>query len=214
MIAVFLGPPGSGKGTQAARLAKRFGFLHFDMGRSLREEIASGSKLGEKIRSYTDIGELVPISIIKEIIEKVLEDSSNESIILDGFPRSEEQADLLDDVLIRLGLDLKGVYFFRIGDNAIIDRITNRRYCPVCRKVYNLKSAPPLIDGKCDEDGSELVTRPDDNEDVIANRLDVYRRKTAPILARYRRKGKLTELDATLAIADIEKLLMEHIGLQ
>ena len=214
MIAVFLGPPGSGKGTQAARLAKRFGFLHFDMGRSLREEIASGSKLGEKIRSYTDIGELVPISIIKEIIEKVLEDSSNESIILDGFPRSEEQADLLDDVLIRLGLDLKGVYFFRIGDNAIIDRITNRRYCPVCRKVYNLKSAPPLIDGKCDEDGSELVTRPDDNEDVIANRLDVYKRETAPILARYRRKGKLTELDATLAIADIEKLLMEHIGLQ
>ncbi|MCD6118812.1 nucleoside monophosphate kinase [bacterium] len=214
MIAVFLGPPGSGKGTQAARLAKRFGLLHFDMGRSLREEIASGSKLGEKIRSYTDIGELVPISIIKEIIEKVLEDSSNESIILDGFPRSEEQADLLDDVLIRLGLDLKGVYFFSIGDNAIIDRITNRRYCPVCRKVYNLKSAPPLIDGKCDEDGSELVTRPDDNEDVIANRLDVYRRKTAPILARYRRKGKLTELDATLAIADIEKLLMEHIGLQ
>jgi len=98
----------------------------------------------EKIRSYTDIGELVPISIIKEIIEKVLEDSSNESIILDGFPRSEEQADLLDDVLIRLGLDLKGVYFFSIGDNAIIDRITNRRYCPVCRKVYNLKSAPPM----------------------------------------------------------------------
>jgi adenylate kinase len=214
MIAIFLGPPGSGKGTQAAMLAERYNLLHFDMGRALRDEIASGSDLGSEIRKYTDLGELVPISVIKMIVEKTLRTKGEVKIILDGFPRSQEQADLLDSVLIDLGTSLDGACYFNLDDSIIVERIVNRRFCPVCKSVYNILFAPPKREGICDRDGELLTTRLDDNETVVKNRLNVYRRETEPILNRYREAGLLNEIDASDDIDDVRKRLENILRLQ
>lgn len=204
MIAVFLGPPGSGKGTQAARLAERYGVVHFDMGRSLREESATGSGVGKTIKTYTDRGELVPLPIIKMIILKALKGAFEKNIILDGFPRSKEQAQLLDAVLSEYGANLDFALYFQIDERVLVNRIVNRRQCPVCKRVYNLSSAPPIQETVCDIDGAELEKRPDDNEKVIMNRFRVYQRETQPILELYRASGKLKEVDAATEIEVLE----------
>ena len=214
MITVFLGPPGSGKGTQAAVLSDRFGLLHFDMGRALRDEIAGGSDLGHSIRTFTDAGELVPIEIIGLIIEKVFQNPGLSGVILDGFPRSVEQVDLLDGILARTGLCLDDVYYFNLDDGIIIERIVNRRFCPKCKRVYNLLSAKPAVESVCDVDGAELATRSDDMADVVANRIAVYRRETEPIVNRYRVANLLVEIDATQEIEGITKELERRMELR
>ncbi len=207
MIAIFLGPPGSGKGTQAAMLAKRYNLLHFDMGRSLREETASGSELGKEISKFTDVGELVPITTIRSIVEKTLHSQEESQVILDGFPRSDEQADLLDNILREADKKLDGAFYFNLDDSVIIERLVNRRFCPVCKTLYNLISAPPMIEGICNKEGAVLATRPDDNASVIMNRLSVYRKETEPILTRYRSANLLSEIDASMDIQFIKSHL-------
>lgn len=214
MIAIFLGPPGSGKGTQAAMLAERYDLLHFDMGRVLREEIASGSELGIEIRKFTDTGALVPISIIRVIVEKTLRSQENNQVVLDGFPRSDEQADLLDDVLRETNKKLDGAFYFNLDDSVIIERLVNRRFCPVCKTVYNLVTAPPKFEGICDKEGAVLATRPDDNASVIMKRLSVYRMETEPILTRYRSADLLSEIDASLDIQVIKTHLESLLRLK
>lgn len=204
MIAVFLGPPGSGKGTQAARLAERYGVTHFDMGRSLREEVSTGSGLGKTIKTYTDKGELVPLPIIKMIILKALKGAFDKNVVLDGFPRSSEQAELLDTVLSEFGVNLDCVLYFSIDERELVNRIVNRRHCPACKRVYNLVFAPPIQEGICDVDGTELAQRRDDSEKVIMNRFRVYQRETQPILERYRTAGKLKEIGAAKRIDALE----------
>lgn len=204
MIAVFLGPPGSGKGTQAARLAERYGVTHFDMGRSLREEVSTGSGLGKTIKTYTDKGELVPLPIIKMIILKALKGAFDRNVVLDGFPRSSEQAELLDTVLSEFGVNLDCVLYFSIDERELVNRIVNRRHCPACKRVYNLVFAPPIQEGICDVDGTELAQRRDDSEKVIMNRFRVYQRETQPILERYRTAGKLKEIGAAKGIDALE----------
>ncbi len=214
MIAIFLGPPGSGKGTQAARLAGRYGVTHFDMGRSLREEVSTGSGLGKTIKTYTDKGELVPLPIIKMIILKALKGAFEKNVILDGFPRSSEQAVLLDTVLNEFGVNLDYVLYFNIDERELVNRIVNRRHCPVCKRVYNLVYAPPIQEGICDVDGSELAQRKDDSEKVIMNRFRVYQRETQPILERYRGAGKLREVNAAQEIGTLELEVAGVLGLK
>ncbi|MEP0813871.1 MAG: nucleoside monophosphate kinase [bacterium] len=214
MISVFLGPPGCGKGTQAARLAASHGLRHFDMGRTLRDEIESGSSLGKTIKTFTNKGELVPLPIIRMVVDKQLKENPEQNTILDGFPRSPEQAILLDEVLASQGKVLDCVVYFRMDERALIRRIVNRRYCPSCGRVYNLLYASPAQPGICDDDGTDLVQRPDDNEAVLMKRFRVYQRETEPILEKYRAEGKLCEVDAGRSIEEIEKELVERLKLE
>jgi adenylate kinase len=173
------------------------------MGRALRDEIGSGSELGGRIRKYTDAGELVPIEITGMIIEKVLSNHGNSGVILDGFPRSIEQADLLDRILGETSNSLGGAFYLNLDDDVIVERIVNRRFCPRCKRVYNLQSAKPEVENRCDVDGEELATRSDDKAEIVANRLAVYRRETEPIVRRYRGTGLLVEIDATRNVDEI-----------
>jgi adenylate kinase len=214
MIAVFLGPPGSGKGTQAATLAERLGFVHFDMGGELRKEARSGSSLGKTIASFTDRGELVPIEVIKRIVGRFFSERDRKSVILDGFPRSVKQAQVLEEILAKLGKSVNLVVYFDISEERLVERIVNRRYCPACNRVYNLLSKRPARDEVCDEDGAALTRRADDDEAVVRNRIRVYERETRPMVEYYRLLGKLVTLDASKGVSEAQSELEGYFKIE
>ena len=185
MIIVFLGPPGSGKGTQAGILSREHDFRHFDAGSLLRAEVESGSELGEEIAGYINQGRLVPIEIIGRITHKFLAERQAARTMFDGFPRNLEQAALLTSSLRELGQELDHVLYLHIDEDDLLQRIVNRRVCRNCRRIYNLVSNPPQQ--PCSETGKEceLYQREDDSEDVFGRRLRIYLEETVPILRYY-----------------------------
>lgn len=197
MNLVFLGPPGSGKGTQAVRLSKALGLVHLSTGDALREAVKNGTTLGKQAESYMRKGELVPDSLIIGLIDERINNGTLRSgFILDGFPRTVPQAESLKAMLAkhRIGLDL--AVLLRVTDEEIVRRLSGRFYCPVCNAGYNYPAHLPKKQGVCDDDDTPLARRPDDEEAVVRNRLDVYKRQTQPIEAYYRREGLLTEVEA------------------
>ncbi|MBN2083031.1 adenylate kinase [bacterium] len=212
MIIVFLGPPGSGKGTQADILHDNHGFFHFDTGSRLRAEIASGSELGQRIASFTNAGKLVPIEIIKEMILKFLREADAERIMFDGFPRNLAQAEVLDEGLKEYGDDLDYAVYLEIDEDNLLARIVNRRFCSKCGEIYNLISKPPKQAGICDNDGAELTQRKDDTEEVFGTRLKVYLEETKPVLDYYRQAGKLHTIDGDYDIEDVSRAVAELLG--
>jgi adenylate kinase len=212
MIIVFLGPPGSGKGTQAQMLDDEYGFLHFDTGSLLRTEVASGSDLGIRIGEYINQGLLVPLDVIRELLLKFFRTTDAKRIMLDGFPRNLDQAKVLDEGLSLLGDDLDHVFYLHVEPQALLERIINRRFCPTCGAIYNLKSEPPTTAGICDHDQSALVQRKDDTEAVFSNRLQVYLEQTLPLLDYYKQRGLLRELDGTLSVEDISAGIVAQLG--
>ena len=212
MIIVFLGPPASGKGTQADYLHDHHGFLHFDTGSRLREEIASGSELGERIATFTNAGELVPIDIIKEMILKFLRTTAVDRIMFDGFPRNLDQAKVLADGLAETGQQLHCAVFLHIDEDSLLERIINRRFCSECGEIYNLVSRPPREEGKCDLDGAALIQREDDREDVFSTRLRVYLEETLPVLDYYREQGLLRQVDGDWDIDDVSVAIKDLLG--
>lgn len=212
MIIVFLGPPGSGKGTQAQMLDDEYGFYHFDTGSLLRAEVKSNSDLGVRIGQYINQGQLVPIDIIRELLLKFFRTTKAERIMLDGFPRSLEQAHVLDEGLAELGDDLDFAFYLHVEQAALLERIIYRRCCPTCGAIYNIKTEPPVTPGICDHDGAALVQRKDDTEEVFVNRLHVYLEQTMPLLDYYRGRGVLHELDGDLAVEAISAQIVEILG--
>jgi len=210
-VVVLLGPPASGKGTQAARFAEKHGFLHFDMGSALRAEAERGSPLSAEIRSFTDAGRLVPTSIVREIVLNALEDRPDASFVLDGFPRSMEQAHMLDGVLVVTGRKLSGVVLIDLPEEVIVQRIVNRRHCPECGRVYNLLSQPPKDDERCDDDGAALEQRRDDTPEVLAERLRVYHEQTEPIIEHYGQAGLLTRIDGAQPIEEVSRQMEDAV---
>jgi len=197
MNLVFLGPPGSGKGTQAGRLSKELGLVHVSTGDVLREAVKNGTTLGKQAESYMRKGELVPDSLIIGLIDERINNGSLRSgFILDGFPRTVPQAESLKAMLAKhqIGLDL--AVLLRVTDDEIVRRLSGRFYCPVCNAGYNYPAHLPRKSGVCDHDDTPLARRPDDEEAVVRNRLDVYKRQTQPIEDYYRREGLLTEVEA------------------
>ena len=201
---VFLGPPGAGKGTQAKRLAKDLGLVHISTGDILREAVKNQTPLGRKAKEYMDRGELVPDDLIIALIEEVM--PSEGGVIFDGFPRTIAQAEALDEMLNRKGLKLDAVILFDVPDEVVVERLSGRRVCPGCGAVYHMKFNPPKKDEICDRCGTELIQREDDREEVVRNRLEVYRKQTAPLVEYYKRKGILIRLDAS---GDIEEVYQE-----
>jgi len=187
MRVVLMGPPGAGKGTQAKRLAETFDMAHLSSGDILRAERRSGSELGRKLKSYMDAGELVPDAIVVEIMARAISAQPGEQgLLLDGFPRTVAQADALDEQLVSLGRPLEAVLLIDVPDEVIVERITGRRSCPECGRVYHEKYLPPAKKGVCDACGVPLVQRADDTDEVVRQRLESYRAQTAPVIEHYR----------------------------
>jgi adenylate kinase len=197
MIAVLLGPPGAGKGTQAKRSAQKMAALHLSSGDILRAEKAAGTELGKKATGYMDRGELVPDSLIIEMMLVKMTQERGKSILLDGFPRTLAQAEALDGGLTRHGLKIDRVINIEVPDGEIERRMSGRRSCAACGAVYHVEFAPPKATGKCDKDGSELVQRNDDKPEVVRKRLLTYHQQTQPLVDYYSKQGLVRDVDGT-----------------
>ncbi len=218
MRVVLLGAPGAGKGTHCKRIADRYGVAHLSSGDILRRERAAGTELGKKAQSYMDAGALVPDDLIVEMMTQAVRDASA-GYVLDGFPRTVNQAEVLDQSLAAQKTGIDTVIDLRVSDGVVLERITGRRSCPKCGAVYHVKNMPPKVPGVCDRDGTALVQRPDDTEEVVRNRLETYYRQTAPVVDYYRARRTVLEMDAdgdadTVAALIFQKLdpLMEKKG--
>jgi len=197
MIIVLLGPPGSGKGTQAELISRELGFFKIAIGDIFREMIENGDEMGKAISDYLKNGLLVPDEFVLKMVKKKIEESVNtDYIIFDGFPRNVNQVDLFNKFLNSLGKKVNMVIYFDTPFSIISQRLSNRRVCPECGAVYNMVTSPPRNDNKCDKCGATLIQRNDDREDVIKKRFEVYERETVPLIDYYKEKGLLVKIDA------------------
>jgi len=210
---VLLGAPGSGKGTQAERIAPAFGLPHISTGDILRGSVKAGTELGRTAKRFMDSGELVPDEVVIGIIrERLGEPDTAAGFMLDGFPRTLEQATALDEMLAGAGRALRFVLLIDVPEEELVQRLAGRRACRSCGRGYNVVFDPPKVEGVCDTCGGELFQRDDDNEDTVRNRLTVYRRQTEPLVGYYRGKGILATVygggrTPDQVFADVEKLL-------
>jgi adenylate kinase len=205
---VFVGPPGAGKGTQAAGLARDLGVPHLSTGDLLRAEVAARSPLGLAAEGHMKAGRLVPDDLVLEILgQRLGRPDARNGFLLDGFPRNLAQARALER---RTPLDV--VVAFEIPVDILLDRITRRRTCPTCGTVFNLVTNPPKVADHCDRDGSVLVQRPDDRPEMVKTRLEVYRTETEPLLKYYDRQGLLRPVDARGERADVAARIRAAIG--
>ncbi len=214
---IFLGPPACGKGTQTTKLAEFLNLPHVDTGSLLRAEIKNQTPDGVVAKSFIDKGQLVPVDLVAKIIKNRLsQDDCRDGYILDGYPRSVEQADKLDVINNEINskrdveVDFKAIYF-DIDTNVLVERIVNRRSCPVCGEIYNLAFKAPKKDGVCDKCGTELVQRKDDTREVAQARFDTYFNETAPLIEYYKNKGTLKTIDANGSIDEVWERLLEVI---
>ncbi len=204
---IFLGPPGSGKGTQARRICEELNILHLSTGDVLREAVKNGTDLGSKAKTFMEAGELVPDSIIVGMIEQKLQRGElDNGFILDGFPRTVPQAQALKEMFANNNKKIDKAILLDVSDEEVIKRLSGRFYCPTCNAGYNYPARMPKQEGICDNDGTVLMRRPDDEEDVVRNRLNVYKKQTEPIVDFYRHESLLTEVDGE---GDIEGIFQE-----
>jgi adenylate kinase len=202
---ILLGPPGAGKGTQAERLREDFVLPHVSTGDMLRAQVAEGTKLGNDAKRYMDAGDLVPDEvIIRIIIDRIGAGDARDGFLLDGFPRNEKQADALNEALLGLERRLTAALLIEVPDDDLVRRLAGRRVCvknPA--HIYHVEFDPPKHEGVCDQDGSRLIQRDDDQPDVIENRLVVYHEKTKPLVDYYDQRGLLRRIDGTREPADV-----------
>lgn len=205
MRAIFLGAPGTGKGTQASVLAEKYNIPQISTGDILRQAVKDGTDLGKQAKSIMDSGGLVSDEIIIALMKERLgqPDCAN-GYILDGFPRTVPQAQSLDDIL-KEGSAIDGVIYFDVPEETIITRLTSRRVCSKCGYNYNLISDPPPEDGKCRICGGEIIQRDDDKEETVRNRLQVYKEKTAPLKDFYLKQQKLYVIDGSQAVDKVRQ---------
>jgi len=210
---IFLGPPGSGKGTQAKELARKFGIPHLSTGDMLREHVAKGTALGLKAKPIMERGELVPDSVVlKMVAERIERPDCFHGFVFDGFPRTVTQAKYLGELLKQHGLKQPFVIFMVIGTSVLMKRMTGRRICKVCGEIYNIYERPPKVEGMCDIDGGELIHRPDDREEVVGPRLHAYEKQTAPLVVYYRRLGLLCDIDARKSVDEVRQDILQAVG--
>ncbi|MBI4565273.1 MAG: adenylate kinase [Planctomycetes bacterium] len=196
MRLIFVGPPGSGKGTQAKRLAERRGVPHISTGDLLRDAVRRGTDVGKQAEEIMKAGKLVPDALVIRVMEDRFRSGDCEKgFILDGFPRTLGQAEALDRMLERVRMPIQVVVLFLVGDEAVLERITGRRSCPVCQTPYHTRFVPPRIPDRCDRDGAALVQRPDDSEEKVRVRLEKYREETEAVIPYYERRGLVRRID-------------------
>ena len=195
-----MGPPGSGKGTVAARLHQEFGLNHVSSGHLLRREVERGSAIGQRARLFLERGGLVPDRIVLQFMSEYIKSVPLEDgFLLDGFPRTLSQARALDQWLAARNAPIEAVILFACGSKLLTDRITGRWNCPKCGRVYHIQSVPPKVAGLCDDCSIALAQRVDDSEPVVRKRFQIYRRNAKPLADYYEQQGNLTVVDAALS---------------
>jgi adenylate kinase len=212
MFLILLGPPGAGKGTQAAFLAEARGLAHIATGDMFREAMRSDSEVGQQAKAYYDRGELVPDELtIRMLLERLAQPDCAGGCMLDGFPRNLEQAKALDSALAERGQAVDQVAYIRVGEEDLIERLGGRWTCRGCGAVYHQQNSPPATAGRCDQCGGELYQRSDDQPETVRRRLTVYFRDTAPLVEYYRQRGKLAEVDGGQDIEAVGRALMDAL---
>lgn len=205
---ILLGAPGAGKGTQAKVIAGRYGIPHISTGDILRDDVARGTELGMKAKAVMERGELVPDPLILDMVsDRLACVDCDKGFVLDGFPRTTAQAEWLDRYLTTRtfgGLELPPIVInVQVGYNQLLQRLTGRRSCPTCERIYNVYFQPPRREGVCDFDGAPLIQRKDDTEEVISERLKTYERQTLPLADYYRRQGRLYGVNGELSVDQV-----------
>jgi len=212
MRIVLLGAPGAGKGTQCKRIVQRYGLLHLSSGDILRQQRAEGTSLGKKAQSYMDSGQLVPDQIVVKMMIDAVKKTPAAGFILDGFPRTLNQAVELDNSLAHNGQAVDAILNLQIDDRMVAERMTGRRSCPKCGAVYHLKSLQPKVNGICDRDGAGLIQRPDDSPEVVAKRLKTYHQQTEPVVDYYNNNGRTVfDVDANNGADKVSDLIFEKL---
>jgi len=212
MRLILLGPPGAGKGTQAANIVKKYQLPHISTGDIFRANIKQGTDLGNRAKAFMDKGELVPDSLVVELVEdRLQQDDTKIGFMLDGFPRTLPQAEALDSVLENMGSTLNYVINIVVDPSVLVERAVGRRICRDCGATYHVNFNPSKKEGVCDQCSGELYQRSDDNEETVTNRIAVYTNETAPLVDYYKNSGKLVTInglqDIDKVFADIEKAL-------
>jgi len=209
---IFLGPPGAGKGTQAKELAKKYGVPHLSTGDMLREHVSQGTPLGLEAKPIMARGDLVPDSLVLKMVrERIERPDCSHGFVFDGFPRTVAQAQYLGVLLRSHGYRTALVIYFAIDPALVLRRITGRRMCKVGGEIYNVFERPTKVPGRCDNDGGELEQRPDDREEIVGPRLQAYEKQTKPLVAYYRRLGRLHDVDAAKSVDDVTRQVMEIV---
>ena len=213
---IFLGPPACGKGTQTTKLAEHLHFPHVDTGSLLRSEIKNATEAGIEAKKFIDKGQLVPVELVSRIIKNRLgQDDCKNGYILDGFPRSLEQAEQLTQINNELDQGIESKFraiYFDIDTSILIERIVNRRSCSKCGEIYNLEFKAPEKEGVCDKCGGALTQRKDDTREVAQSRFDTYNSETAPLVDYYKNKNVLKSIDANGTIDEVWSRLLDVIG--
>ena len=208
MKMVFLGPPGAGKGTIAALAKDYYKIPHISTGDLFRSNIKNGTELGLKVKSILASGGLVPDSVTIEMVRnRIAEPDCREGFILDGFPRTIPQAEALAEMI-----DLDAVVNFDIPKEEVVKRLSGRRMCPSTGRIYHILFNPPMVENKDDETGEDLIQRPDDREEAIIHRLEVYSDQTEPLIEYYRGKGLLKDIDASVKPSEVFELLNSTVS--
>jgi len=211
MRVVLLGAPGAGKGTQCKRIVDKYGLPHLSSGDILRQERAAETELGRKAQSYMDSGGLVPDEVIVEMMAGAISKSPQSGFVLDGFPRTVEQAVELDKLLALTGKKIDVVVNLKIADEEVAARMTGRRSCPECGAVYHIENLKPKVEGKCDKDGTELIQRPDDNLEVVQSRLKTYHEQTEPVVDYYKNNGTVYDIDSGESADEVSELIFDYL---
>ena len=204
MNIILMGLPGAGKGTQASEIVKKFPIPHISTGDMFRKAIKDETDLGKEAKSYMDRGELVPDEVTVSIVkERISEDDAKKGFLLDGFPRTIDQAESLNQIMSELDREIDAVINIEVPEEELMNRLTGRRICEKCGTTYHLVFNPPKVDGICDIDGGKLYQREDDNPETVSNRLSVNVKQSKPILEYYNNKGVLKNIDGSKDIDEV-----------
>lgn len=211
MRLVFLGPPGSGKGTQAKILAEKKNLTHISTGDVLRNAVKNGTELGKKAKPIMDTGGLVSDNIILGMIKELLQ-KTNDDFIFDGFPRTAAQAEGLEKMMAELGIKIDAAVNLDVDDKEVLKRLTGRFFCEKCSADFNVNTRPPKVDGVCDKCSGKLMQRDDDKTEVISDRLNVYREKTKPVEDFYRSHDMLVNINGTQSFDDVAAAILDVVS--
>ena len=210
---ILLGPPGAGKGTQAAKIVEKYKIPHISTGDIFRDNIKRGTELGKKAQEYMNRGELVPDDLVIEIAtDRLLADDCKDGFLLDGFPRTVYQAEKLDEFLASRGGRIDHVIDIAVDKDELMSRLTGRRVCKACGASYHVVNIPPKKEGVCDVCGGELIQRADDNAETVANRIEVYEAQTMPLIAYYEQAGNISHIDGATGLDSVFADIVQALG--